>query len=401
MAGPRLFRADDLGLVEGLPGRQLASVVAGMTFLAVLAGAGTLAASTLAQGWRQAAGQAAIVQVPRPAEQASGPRPAEQAGGPRPAEQASGPRPAEQAGGPGPAEQASGPRPAAQAGGPRPAAQAGGPRPAEQASGPRPAERAAALRPVEQAGVFRPAEQAGASSPAEQAGGVTREAAVAGLLGSAARLLSQAEVEARLRPWLGEDAGRLGAGLPAVFVLQAALPAGTEARLDQAAPGTLLSRGATWQVYLFGLARSLVACFWLVLAVVGSVAAAVVAIATRAGLAARRDTAEIVHGMGATDGMLAGRLAGRVGLLALAGGAAGALAAVPLLLALARLTAPFHPGLAKGGLAGLSGQATPLGTWASLPPRLWLLLAALPLVASAIGWTTAQASVRTWLRRLP
>ncbi len=328
MAGLRLFRADDVGLLAGLPGRQLASVVAGMSFLAALAGAGTLAASTLAGRWRQAAAQAAIVQVPRPAEPAGGVRPAGQTGG------------------------------------------------------------------------SKSAEQTGGVTPAGQASGVTREAAVGRLLGTGARLLSQAEVEARLLPWLGEDAGRLGAGLPAVFVLRAALPAGTEARLDQAAPGASLSRGAAWQMRLLELARSLVACFWLVLAVVGGVAAVVVAIVTRAGLAARRDAAEILHGLGATDGMLAGRLAGHVGLLALAGAAVGALAAVPLLLAVARLTAPFHPASAVG-LAGLSGQAEPFGMRVSLPPRLWLLLATLPLAASAVGWTTAQASVRTWLRRLP
>ncbi len=281
MAWPRLHRADHLGL-PAAPGRPVAAVVAGMVFLAALAAAGTLAASDLARRWRGAAGQATIVQVPR---------------------------------------------------------------------------------------------------PAEQAGGTTREAAVAGLLGTGARLLSQAEVEARLRPWLGADAGRLGTGLPAVFAVKGALPAGSEARLDQAAPGTLVSRGAEWQAALLTLARSLVACFWLVLAVVGGVAAAVVAIATQAGLAARRDALEIVHGLGATDAMIAGRLAGRMALLVLAGAAAGALAAVPLLLALAGLTAPF-------------------GTGTGLPPDLWLLLAMLPPAACGIGWVAAQASVRAWLRRL-
>ncbi len=134
------------------------------------------------------------------------------------------------------------------------------------------------------------------------------------------------------------------------------------------------------------------ACFWLVLAVVGCVAAAVVAIAAHAGLAARRDAAEIVHGLGATDGMVAGRLAGRVALLALAGAAAGALVAVPLLLSLARLTAAFDVPLA---------MPAPFGAWTSLPSRLWLLLAILPPAACCIGWVTAQASVRVWLRRLP
>ena len=36
--------------------------------------------------------------------------------------------------------------------------------------------------------------------------------------------------------------------------------------------------------------------------------------------------------------------------------------------------------------------------WASLP---WLDLAAVPVVAWLLGWATAQATVRRWLRRLP
>jgi cell division transport system permease protein len=32
---------------------------------------------------------------------------------------------------------------------------------------------------------------------------------------------------------------------------------------------------------------------------------------------------------------------------------------------------------------------------------LWLALPLLPLIAAAIGYLTAQATVRSWLRRLP
>ena len=70
--------------------------------------------------------------------------------------------------------------------------------------------------------------------------------------------------------------------------------------------------------------------------------------------------------------------------LATAGAAGGALAALPVLLGLASLAAPFSG-------AGAS----------ALPPRLWLALPCLPVVAAAIGWTVAQGTVRRWLRRLP
>jgi cell division transport system permease protein len=38
---------------------------------------------------------------------------------------------------------------------------------------------------------------------------------------------------------------------------------------------------------------------------------------------------------------------------------------------------------------------------AALPPGLWIALPALPLAAAAIGFLTAQGTVRRWLRRLP
>ena len=134
---------------------------------------------------------------------------------------------------------------------------------------------------------------------------------------------------------------QLGAGAPDLEPLAA--------RLAAAAPGTLTESHGMWVRRLSLLAGSLQACAWLALAVVAAVAAAVVAIATRAGLAARREAIEIVHGLGATDDYIAGRFASRATGLAAVGGALGALAALPVLLVLARLAAPFAAAPAGGG----------------------------------------------------
>ena len=131
----------------------------------------------------------------------------------------------------------------------------------------------------------------------------------------------------------------------------------------------------------------------LALLLVAAVAAAVIAVATRAGLAARREAIEIVHGLGATDGYIAARFAGRATLLAATGGIAGAVLALPVLLTLANLAAPF-----AGGAAEATSPADILG---ALPAALWLTLPGLPAAAAAIGFLTAQATVRRWLRRLP
>jgi cell division transport system permease protein len=78
--------------------------------------------------------------------------------------------------------------------------------------------------------------------------------------------------------------------------------------------------------------------------------------------------------------------------LAATGGAGGAIAALPVLLWLAYLAAPFTQG------ANSTGEPPPLF---ALPLALWLALPALPIATAAIGFITAEGTVRRWLRRLP
>ena len=211
-----------------------------------------------------------------------------------------------------------------------------------------------------------------------------------------ARPLDDSELATLLRPWLGSGLGRIALPLPAVIdvrLTDAVLDTGRLlGRAEAAAPGTLLESHDRWARRLAVLARSLQACAGLALAVVGFVAIAVIAVAVRAGLAARRDAIEIVHGLGATDSYIAGRFARRATLLASAGAGIGAVAAVPVLLGLAGLALPFTGQPEGAGALGLAN---------ALPSALWLSLPALPVIAAVIGWMTAQGTVRRWLRRLP
>ena len=262
--------------------------------------------------------------------------------------------------------------------------------------------RALALRWQEGAGsaltvqVPRPNASEGGQTRIERALGVLHDTPDV----ASAHALSESELADLLRPWLGSGAGRVSIPLPGVIAVRLAPgapgPDQIGSRLAAAVPGTLTESHDMWMRRLSLLAGSLQACAWLVLAVVAGVAAAVVAIATRAGLAARREAIEIVHGLGASDGYIANRFAGRTTALAAAGGLLGALAALPVLLALARLVAPFA-----------AAQPTPvadpsgLALLAVLPGPLWLALPALPMATAAIGFLTAQGTVRRWLRRLP
>jgi cell division transport system permease protein len=235
-------------------------------------------------------------------------------------------------------------------------------------------------------------------SPAAD-GKATRLQAVMGILQASpdvsdVRQLSAADMDALLKPWLGEDVARLDLPVPAIITAgwhALANPPSTPQKLGEqlgaAAPGTLATTGAAWASRVAALTSSIEASAAVVLVLVALVAAAVISVATRAGLAQRREAIEIVHGLGALDTDIAAAFARRATWLAAAGGILGTLAAVPVLLWLARLAAPFS--------SVLPSAATPD---AVLP--LWAFLPALPLAAALIGWGTTQVTVRGWLRRL-
>ena len=191
--------------------------------------------------------------------------------------------------------------------------------------------------------------------------------------------LDRERLAALLRPWLGDAAGL---PLPGMIELRLTrLDAGTlPAAIQAAIPGAQVEAHGIWVARLSALARSLEALAWLVLALVAGVAAAMVAVATRAGISARRSTITILHDMGATDGVIARRFAGRIAWLAGLGALLGAALAAPLLYLLGGLARPL------------------LGDALAMP---WAGLAALPPGAALIAWGTAHAAVRLWLRSLP
>jgi cell division transport system permease protein len=186
-----------------------------------------------------------------------------------------------------------------------------------------------------------------------------------------------------LRPWLG---GTHGVPLPGVIELRLSDLAADPVRIgDQVAaevPGAVTEAHGVWVAHLAALARAVQGVALAVLALVAGVAAAVVAVAVRAGLSARRDAVLVLHGLGATDAEVAGRFARRVAHLAAVGAGGGTLVALPAL----------------AGLAAVAGPLAGAAEWQGLP---WLDLALVPPVAALVGWLTTQATVRLWLRRLP
>ena len=165
---------------------------------------------------------------------------------------------------------------------------------------------------------------------------------------ASAHALSDQELRDLLRPWLGQGAEQLAIPIPAVIAVRlndaAADLDPLSRRLSEAAPGTLVEDHGVWISRLAVFARSLQACAALALLLVAGVAAAVIAVATRAGLSTRREAIEIVHGLGRPIAISPSRFAERATLLAAVGAAVGAIAALPILLTLAQMAAPFAGG---------------------------------------------------------
>jgi cell division transport system permease protein len=231
-------------------------------------------------------------------------------------------------------------------------------------------------------------------------GSLTRLNAVHALLVStpgvtSAETLSDEQLNTLLRPWLGADIKNLSIPVPAVIAVHVT-GAGQdlsdlESQMAGKAPGTILDDHAAWAGRLSALAHSLRLYSGLVLLIVTLVTAAVIAMVMRSALAARRNAILVVYQLGATEGYITHRLSNRTAALASIGGAIGGLFALPVVFTLTTLVAPI------GGPGSPAGYAA----FALLPSQFWLLPVIPPAAASAIGYLTAQITMRRWLRRLP
>lgn len=207
---------------------------------------------------------------------------------------------------------------------------------------------------------------------------------------AAAEPLPRAAVEALLKPWLGGEAMQADLPLPGLIDVtlsdSAALSVDAlAARLQSAVPGARIDDPKPWLDRLIQLGRLLQSLGGGIVLLVGLASAAMVIFATRAGLAARRDTIELLHLMGAEDGYIARQFQRHVARQAWRGGIAGALLAVAILLVIQLLAGRVGTGL----LPGLS-----LDWWH------WLALLVLPGAATLLAMTTARLAVLGELRAM-
>ena len=199
-----------------------------------------------------------------------------------------------------------------------------------------------------------------------------------------ARLLSDAEINALVEPWIGK--GGAVSGIPLPRLIDAAVVPGAQidsallsAQLKKAAPHATLDDHRRWIARLKGLADAVrYSAYGILLLIAGATAA--VSFATKAGLDAHHEMVSLLHQMGALPGFIARAVERHYFFQALFAAALGTTLAALMFLA-------------AGGLEVFGLEAVPFLPplslrWTEIP---WL--AAVPIATSGIAWATARVSV--------
>ena len=207
-----------------------------------------------------------------------------------------------------------------------------------------------------------------------------------------AALLSDAEIQALVAPWIGK--GGLTEDIPLPRLIDASITPGEgvdiadlTAKLKQAAPHALVDDHSRWIARLGALADGVRYSAYGILLLIAGATAAAVSFATRAGLDAHHEMVALLHQMGARAAFIARTVEWHYFTSALFAAALGTLLAAILFLG-------------AGGLEVFGVEAVPFLPplslkWTEIP---WLL--AVPAVTALIAWATARISVLSVVRAI-
>lgn len=211
---------------------------------------------------------------------------------------------------------------------------------------------------------------------------------------ASARRMPDAELRALLEPWLGQlaaDAGDDAVPLPAMIDVRLSGPATPDKVAELAvvigavSPAARVDAAASWLGPVFEAVSALRYLALGLIVLLALTSAAAVWLAARSALGSNRDTIEIVHMLGGTDGQIARLFQNSIGIDAAIGGAAGLLLGLFAILVLARQFAQLGSGMVAGGVLG---------------PVDWALLAAIPLAGIVLAMITARITVLLALRKM-
>lgn len=207
------------------------------------------------------------------------------------------------------------------------------------------------------------------------------------------RRVPDEELAGLIEPWLGEDAGTADEAIPIPALIDVRFRGPvTERRLAElrdaltaSVPSARVDAQAGWLAPVFQAIASLQ---WLAVGLVvllAATSAAAVWLAARSALGSNRETIEILHLLGGTDGQIARLFQRSIAIDALIGGAVGLLLGIGAIFLLGRQFAALGSGMVAGGGLGVVD---------------WIALAAIPLAGVAIAVLTARLTVLAALRRI-
>lgn len=206
------------------------------------------------------------------------------------------------------------------------------------------------------------------------------------------RQVPQEELESLLDPWLdldGESAANVP--VPALIDVQLAGDPGEGAlaalrrQVTDAVPAARVDAQASWLAPVFS---ALAALQWMAAALVVLLtltSAAAVWLAARNAFGTNRDTVEIVHLLGGTDGQIARVFQRSIAFDAILGGAVGLGIGLIAILVLGNRFEALQSGMVEGGGLELFD---------------WLVLALIPFVGVVIAIYTARVTVSAALRKM-
>lgn len=209
---------------------------------------------------------------------------------------------------------------------------------------------------------------------------------------AAVERVPDAELMRLLEPWLGAAAARAGDDaipLPAMIDLRLKGPstparlADLRAQLSAVAPSVRVDAQAGWLGPVFRAITSVQVLAAGLVALLAATSAGAVWLSARSALGANRDTIEVVHLLGGTDGQIARLFQNSIGVDAAVGGLAGLGMGLVAVVALGQQFAALGAGIVAGGGLGLVD---------------WAVLVMIPLIGIALAMLTARLTVLTALR---
>ena len=201
----------------------------------------------------------------------------------------------------------------------------------------------------------------------------------------AAHILTEAEVTALVKPWLGDDLPWADLPVPGLIAVTTKPDAAFDANILSQRVGSIDERArveahADWANDLLRLSRALQLASWGFLVLIGVLTSTAISGAVQARLAVNRQDVEVLHMMGAADRYIARQFQRQITRRVLQGGAGGLLAGVGTAFFLARLLRQSLPTLAPG---------------TSPPVGMITALVLLPVLAIMIAyWTTGRTVYR-------